>query len=99
MRSNAEVGEVVTLTKFDSEPALLVLTVEKNLTGVLLADLTQETIQQLKATIGDREGRKEIATAVANDEAIMTLTVPPSDVGHRNGPGIRGCTPPQGSAE
>jgi len=97
--TNAEVGEVVTLTKFDSEPVLLVLAIEEELTGAQLADLAQETIQQLKATIGDREGRKEIARTVVNDEAIMTLTVPPSDVGHRNGPGIRGCTPPQAGAE
>ena len=97
--TNAEVGEVVTLSKFDSEPAVLVLTVEEELTGALLADLARETIQQLKATVGDRERRQEIATTVANDEEIMTLTVPLSDVGHRNGPGIRGCTPPQAGAE
>jgi len=99
MISNAEVGEIVSLTEFDSEPALLVLAIEKDLTGVLLADLTHETIQQLKATVGDREGRQEIAMAVTNDEEIMTLSVPLSDVGLRNGSGIQGCAPPQRSLD
>jgi hypothetical protein len=97
--TTTEVGEVVRLTTFDSEPALLVLAVEADLTGVLLADLAQETIQRLKATIGDRAGRQEIAATVANVEEIMTLTVPVSDVSHRDGAGIQGCTPPQEDAE
>jgi uncharacterized protein YijF (DUF1287 family) len=97
--TNAEVGEIVSLTEFDSEPAMLVLAVEEDLTVALLADLTHETIQRLKATIGDRADRQEIATTVANDEEIMTLTVPPSDVSHRNEPGVRGCTPPQDDAK
>jgi len=94
-----EVGDVVRLTKFDSGPALLVLAVEKDLTGVLLADLTHETIQQLKATIGARARRQEIASTVANNEDIMTLAVPPSDIGPRDGPGIRGCPPSQAGSE
>jgi hypothetical protein len=97
--TNADVGEIVSLTVFDSEPALLVLTAEEHLTGALLADLASDTIQQLKATIGDRAGRQEIATTVANDEEIMTLRVPPSDVSHRSDPGIQGCTPPQEDAK
>ncbi|WP_324666061.1 hypothetical protein [Haloarcula sediminis] len=94
-----EVGEVVSLTELDSEPALLVLAVEEDLTGALLADLANETIQRLEATVGDREGRREIAQAVANAEDIMTFAVPPAEVAHRNGPGIQGCGPPQGGGE
>ena len=97
--TTVEVGEVVTLTELDSEPAVLVLAVDEDLTGALLADLATETIQRLEATVGDREGRREIVTAVANAEEIMTFAVPPAEVAHRNGPGIQGCTPPQGGVE
>lgn len=94
-----EVGEVVSLTELDSEPALLVLDVDEDLTGALLADLANETIERLEATIGDREGRRAVVTAVANAEDIMTFGVPPAEVAHRNGPGIQGYTPPQGGGE
>lgn len=36
-----EVGEVVSLTELDSEPALLVFTVDDDLIGALLADLAE----------------------------------------------------------
>jgi len=97
--TTVEVGEVVSLTELDSEPALLVLNVGEDLTGALLVDLASETVQRLEATVGDREGRREIATAVASAEDIMTFAVPPAEVAHRNGPGIQGCTPPQGGGE
>lgn len=94
-----EVGKVVSLTELDSEPALLVLKVDEDLTGALLADLAHETIQRLEATIGDREGRQEIAQAVVNAEGIMTFAVPPAEVSHHDGLGIQDCVPPQGGTE
>lgn len=97
--TTVEVGEVVSVTELDSEPALLVLAVDEDLTGALLADLASETIQRLEATIGDREGRREVATAVANAADIMTFAVPPAEVAHRNEPGIQGCPPLQGGGE
>ena len=97
--TTVEVGEVVTLTELDSEPPLLVLDVDEDLTGALLADLAKETIQRLDATVGDRDARREIVTAVKNADGIMTFAVPPAEVAHRNGPGIQGCAPPQGGAE
>jgi hypothetical protein len=94
-----EVGEVVSLTELSSAPALLVLDVGEDLTGALLADLAEETRQRLAATTGDRQGRRAVATAVANAGDIMTFRVPPAEVSHRDGPGIQGCTPSQGGVE
>ncbi len=53
--------------------------------------------QRLEDTIGDREGRQEIATAVANAEGIMPFAVPPAEVTHRNELD-QGCPPHQGIA-
>jgi len=97
--TDVAVGEVVTITELDSEPPLLVLDVDEPLITVLLADLAHETIQRLDATVGDRDGRREIVTAVKNADGIMTFAVPPAEVAHRNEPGIQGCGPPQGGTE
>jgi hypothetical protein len=94
-----EVGEVVTLTELDSEPALFVLDVDEDITGALVADLADETIQRLEQTTGDRQGRRELAQAVANADAIMTFRVPPAEVAHRDEPGITGCEPVAGGVE
>ncbi|WP_277543189.1 hypothetical protein [Haloarcula laminariae] len=54
-----EAGEVVTLTELDSEPPLLVLAVDEDLTGTLLADLAYETTSGLRIlSVTVRDGRR-----------------------------------------
>lgn len=91
-----EPGEVVSLSEFDSEPALLVLAVGDDITGALLADLAHETIQRLEATVGDRGRRRGLIQAVANADEIMIFDVPPAEITHRDGPGVQDCTPIDG---
>lgn len=97
--SDVEVGEIVTLTEIDSEPVLLVLEVDEYLTGTLLADLPTETIQRLETTVGDPEGRRTVAQAVANTEDITTFAVPPQEVDPRDELGIQSGPPSQRGAE
>ncbi len=59
-----EVGEVVAITTTASEPQLLVTNVEADaVRGVLLADLASETLHRLEHTAGDRQRRRQLATA------------------------------------
>lgn len=93
-----EVGETVAITTVDSEPWLLVCAVDddaREVTGVLVADLADETVQRLEESIGDRERRRKLTTAVSSAD-LMTFAVPREALRHLGSPGIQGCTHPQG---
>lgn len=97
MTTLPEVGEVVVLTELDSEPRLLVCAVDDDealVVGTLLADLADETIQRLNASVGDRDRRREVTTAVARADELMTFAVPVGELRHRGAPGIQGCRHP-----
>ena len=100
MTANAplpEVGETVAITTAESEPWLLVCAVDDDVlevTGVLVADLADETVQRLEASVGDRERRRKLATAVSSKD-LMTFAVPCEELRHLGSPGIQGCPHPQ----
>ncbi|WP_135305486.1 hypothetical protein [Haloarcula amylovorans] len=88
------VGAVVVLTKLDSAPRLLVTAVDdadNTLTGVLLADLATETLQQLAASAGDRHRREELALAVKQTTELAKFTVPLDEYQHLDEPGLDGA--------
>ncbi|KAA9396670.1 hypothetical protein Har1130_18765 [Haloarcula sp. CBA1130] len=73
-------GEIVAITTTDSDPRLLVCTVDDDqITGVLLADLATETIRRLRASEPDTATRRELATAVERADECMSFTVPTTD--------------------
>lgn len=81
------VGDVVVLTELDSNPRLLVTAVDEtsdDVTGVLLADLAEETIQRLDATAGDRQRRQELTTTIRRTEDLMTFCVPFAELRRRD---------------
>ncbi|MBX0296786.1 hypothetical protein [Haloarcula nitratireducens] len=71
------VGAVVVLTELDSAPRLLVTAVDNDetVTGVLLADLAEETRQRLAST-GDRHRREELVLAVTQTTELARFCVP-----------------------
>ena len=80
MTTQSTVGEIVAITTTDSDPRLLVCTVDgEHVTGVLLADLATETIRRLQASEPDTATRRELATAVERAEECMSFTVPTTD--------------------
>jgi hypothetical protein len=89
-------GDVVVLTELDSEPRLLVTAVEEagdEVTGVLLADLAEETIQRLDATAGDRQHRRELTTAIRRAADLMTFRVPVAELRQRDQSATQGRDP------
>jgi len=87
------VGDVVVLTELDSEPRLLVTVVDgadDEVTGILLADLAEETIQRLEATAGDRQRRRKLTTAIRRAEDLMTFRVPVGELRQRDQPTTQG---------
>ncbi|NLV13987.1 MULTISPECIES: hypothetical protein [Haloarcula] len=81
------VGDVVAPTELDSEPHLLVTAVDAasdDVTGVLLADLAEETLQRLEATAGNRQRRRELTTTIRRAEDLMTFRVPVGELRQRN---------------
>ena len=80
MTSQPTVGEIVAITTTDSDPFLLVCTADaKQATGVLLADLSTETIQRLRASEPDTATRRQVATAIEPADERMSFTVPVTD--------------------
>ncbi|MBX0325114.1 hypothetical protein EGH21_18965 [Halomicroarcula sp. F13] len=93
-----EVGEVVVLEMYESDPWLLVCATNddsQTITGTLLADLAHETVLRIAASIGDRPRRRRLTEAVRRAD-LTTLEVPIQECRHRQGPGIQGCPPPEG---
>ncbi|MBX0325667.1 hypothetical protein EGH21_21865 [Halomicroarcula sp. F13] len=91
-----EVGEVVVLKTYESDPWLLVCATNddaQTITGTLLADLAHETVLRIAASIGDRPRRRRLTEAVRRAD-LRTLEVPVRDYRHRGGPGIQGCSSP-----
>ncbi|KAA9396569.1 hypothetical protein Har1130_18150 [Haloarcula sp. CBA1130] len=80
MRSQPTVGEIVAITTTDSDPSLLVCAVDaEQVTGVLLADLSTETIHRLRASEPDTATRRELVTAVESADESMSFTVSTTD--------------------
>ena len=93
-----ELGECITLADYDSDPWLLVVAVdvpEGCVRAVLCADLAEETRHRLGKTVGDREGRRELARAVREAD-LATFEVPRADLERIDGAGIQGCARPGG---
>ncbi|WP_254274636.1 hypothetical protein [Haloarcula marina] len=91
-----EVGEVVVLHTDESEPWLLVCVTDETaetVTGTRLADLAEETVLRLAASIGDRRRRRRLTAAVRRAD-VPTLTLSVEEFRYRGGPGIQGCRPP-----
>ena len=87
------VGYVVILTGLDSEPHLLVTAVDEagdGVTGVLLADLAEETVQRLNVLAGNHQRRQELTTAIRRAEDLMTFRVPISELHQRDSPATQG---------
>ncbi|MBX0297519.1 hypothetical protein [Haloarcula nitratireducens] len=73
------VGDVVALTELEHAPRLLVTSVDENeetVTGVLLADLADKTLQRLAASVDDRSHREELVTALRRTTALARFCVP-----------------------
>ncbi|KAA9396368.1 hypothetical protein Har1130_18995 [Haloarcula sp. CBA1130] len=80
MTPQPTVGEIVAITTTDSDPRLLVCTADaKQATGVLLADLSTETIHRLRASEPDTATRRQVATAVERADECLSFTVPLTD--------------------
>ncbi|KOX92465.1 hypothetical protein AMS69_14020 [Haloarcula rubripromontorii] len=80
MTSQPTVGEIVAITTTDSDPFLLVCAVDaEQVTGVLLADLSTETLHRLRASKPDTATRRQVATAVERADESMSFTVPLTD--------------------
>jgi len=80
MTSQPTVGEIVAITTTDSDPFLLVCTADaKQVTGVLLADLSTETIQRLRTSKPDTATRRQVATTVKRADECLSFTVPLTD--------------------
>jgi hypothetical protein len=80
MTPQPTVGEIVAITTTDSDPRLLVCTVDdERVIGVLLADLSTETIHQLRTSEPDTATRRQVATAVESADEPMLFTVPMTD--------------------
>jgi len=80
MTPQPTVGEIVAITTIDSDPRLLVCTADdEHVTGVLLADLTTETIQRLRTSEPDTATRRELATAIVPADDLMSFTIPITD--------------------
>ena len=80
MTPQPTVGEIVAITTTDSDPFLLVCTADaKQVTGILLADLSTETIHRLRASEPDTATRRQVATAVERADESMSFTVPLTD--------------------
>ncbi|NLV08278.1 hypothetical protein GOC83_19355 [Haloarcula rubripromontorii] len=80
MTSQPTVGEIVAITTTDSDPFLLVCAVDaEQVTGVLLADLSTETIHRLRASEPDTATRRQVATAIEPADECLSFTVPLTD--------------------
>jgi acyl-CoA synthetase (NDP forming) len=80
MTSQPTAGEIVAITTTDSDPFLLVCTADATqVTGVLLADLSTETIHRLRASEPDTATRRQVATAVERADECLSFTVPLTD--------------------
>lgn len=87
--SEIDIGQIVVLTEVDSDPRLLVTAADddtEDVTGVLLADLADDTIQRLEPSVGDRQHCQQLTTAVRRTDDLMTFRVPVDELrlwGHR----------------
>ncbi|GCF16230.1 hypothetical protein Harman_41650 [Haloarcula mannanilytica] len=80
MTPQPTVGEIVAITTTDSHPLWLVCSVDENqVTGVLLADLSTETIHQLRTSEPDTATRRQVAIAIESADEPMLFTVPITD--------------------
>jgi hypothetical protein len=80
MTAHPTVGEIVAITTTESGPLLLASrATNEHITGVLLADLATETLQQLRASERNASIRRQLAQAIGQTDDLMSFTVPLSD--------------------
>jgi hypothetical protein len=80
MTTHPTVGEIVAITATNSNPLLLVRTVDdEHVTGVLLADLSTEPLRRLQASEPDTTTRRQLADAIGQTGELMSFTVPLPD--------------------
>ncbi|KZX49719.1 hypothetical protein [Haloarcula sp. K1] len=77
MTTHPTVGEIVAITATNSNPLLLVRTVDdEHVTGVLLADLSTEPLRRLQASEPDTTTRRRLVDAIGQTGELMSFTVP-----------------------
>ncbi|KAA9404565.1 hypothetical protein EGO51_18855 [Haloarcula hispanica] len=80
MTTHPTVGEIVAITTTNSNPLLLVRTVDdEHINGVLLADLATETLHRLRASEYDTLTRRQLGQAIGRTDELMSFTVPVTD--------------------
>jgi len=80
MTTHPTVGKIVAITTTNSNPLLLVRTVDdEHVTGVLLADLATEPLRRLRASEPDTTTRRQLAQAIGRTDELMSFTVPTTD--------------------
>jgi hypothetical protein len=80
MTAHPTVGEIVAITTTESGPLLLASrATNEHITGVLLADLATETLQQLRASKRNTPTRRQLAQAIGRTDELMSFTVPTTD--------------------